>query len=443
MSGYRLLLVIPGPRCELNSSSVSEFVFPQGYQLLDPVNEITAQSLLSVSPDAVLVSHRDDETSALAAVRKTRALCATLPIIFLTGKSCEQLAIDAFHAGVTRYLRNPCTPTQIAQSLRESLPRGPTPAMSAGDADQLAGSCPLIGTSAAICELRRYIRQIAPAETNVLITGETGTGKELVAQLIHENSPRRDKPLVCLNSAAIPESLIESELFGYERGAFTGAQISHEGKLAAANRGTAFLDEIGDISPAVQAKILRAVENKEIFRLGSNRSQELDIRILAATNQDLESAAAQNRFRSDLYYRLNVIRLEIPPLRNRIEDIPPLIEHYVRQFNAKFRRTITGFRGGSVDLLCSYCWPGNVRELRNVMEAAFVNLSQAAEGLVDLPPPVFRQFSRSVPFEINERTNLIRVLSSTAWNKTDAARALRCSRMTLYRKMSRYKVTCP
>jgi transcriptional regulator with PAS, ATPase and Fis domain len=264
-----------------------------------------------------------------------------------------------------------------------------------------------------------------------------------VAQLIHENSARRDKPLVSLNSAAIPESLIESELFGYERGAFTGAQVPHEGKLLAANRGTAFLDEIGDISPAVQAKILRAIENKKIFRLGSTQSQELDVRILAATNQDLEAATEQYRFRSDLYYRLNVIKIEIPPLRDRIEDIPFLVDHYVRHYNAKFHRNVTGLRTGSLDLLSTYRWPGNVRELRNVMEAAFVNLPNAVEGIVDLPAVAFRQFTRSAPFHSSERSNLIRVLSSTAWNKTDAARALHCSRMTLYRKISRYKVTCP
>jgi transcriptional regulator with PAS, ATPase and Fis domain len=294
-----------------------------------------------------------------------------------------------------------------------------------------------------MCELRRYIRRIAPSDTNVLITGETGTGKELVAQLIHENSARRYRPFVCLNSAAIPDSLIESELFGYERGAFTGAQSPYDGKLAAAHRGTAFLDEIGDISPSVQAKILRAVENKRIYRLGSSQGQDLDIRVLAATNRDLESAAQRSGFRSDLYFRLNVLRIEIPPLRERVEDVPPLVDHYIRHFNVKFARNVAGFRPGSLDLLSTYQWPGNVRELRNLMEVVFVNLPHTAEGVVDLPVEVFRQFSKSLPFRTTERTRLLRVLSASNWNKTDAAKALHCSRMTIYRKMNRYKVSSP
>lgn len=263
----------------------------------------------------------------------------------------------------------------------------------------------------------------------------------MVAQLIHENSGRRYRPFVCLNSAAIPDSLIESELFGYERGAFTGAQAPYDGKLAAAHRGTAFLDEIGDISASVQAKILRAIESKRIYRLGSNQGQNLDIRVLAATNRDLESAAKQGGVRSDLYFRLNVLRIEIPPLRERVEDLPPLVDHYIRQFNEKFRRNIAGLRPGSLDLMAHYQWPGNVRELRNFIEVVFVNLPLSMEGEVDLPVEVFRQFSKSVPFQTTERTRMLRVLSASNWNKTDAAKALHWSRMTLYRKMNHYKVS--
>jgi DNA-binding NtrC family response regulator len=443
MALYRLLLVLTGRGPDAGPAALDALLNPPGYCLLPPVEGVSAEILRSSAPHAVLISHSNDTDSALTAVRKTRALCAQVPIIFLAWTSCEALAIDAFHAGISRYLKYPWTALQLADTLHECVEIKPAPAPPVSEGHQLAGACPMIGTSPAICELRQYIAQIAPSESNVMITGETGTGKELVAHLVHENSSRRLKRMVCLNSASIPETLIESELFGYERGAFTGAQNSQLGKLAVANRGTLFLDEIGDISPGVQAKILRAVENREIFPLGSTKSQGLDIRILAATNQDLESAAAQNRFRTDLYYRLNVIKLEIPPLRDRIEDLPMLINHYIHQFNNRFRRNIAGLKAGSLDVLSSYCWPGNVRELRNVMEAAFVNFSCAAEGLVDLPSPVFRQFFRSAPFALNERTNLIRVLSSTSWNKTDAARALHCSRMTVYRKMSRYQVASP
>jgi transcriptional regulator with PAS, ATPase and Fis domain len=365
-----------------------------------------------------------------------------VPILFLADESCESLAIDAFHAGVTRYLRHPWTALQWTEAVLEITGGAEVPGISPEDRDLLNGTCPFVGNSPAMCELRRYIRRIAPSDTNVLITGETGTGKELVAQLLHENSGRRYQPFVCLNSAAIPDSLIESELFGYERGAFTGAQSPYDGKLAAAHRGTAFLDEIGDISPFVQAKILRAIENKRIYRLGSNRGQDLDIRVLAATNRDLESAQHSD-FRSDLYFRLNVLRVEIPPLRERVEDVPPLVDHYIRHFNVKFARNVAGLRPGSLDLLSTYQWPGNVRELRNLMEGVFVNLPHTAQGVVDLPVEVIRRFSKSLPFQTTERTRLLRVLSASNWNKTDAAKALHCSRMTLYRKMNRYKVSTP
>jgi len=407
------------------------------------VSEVSPQALVSAAPDLIVVSHTDDRAAALRAVRNARALCASVPILFLADESCESLAIDAFHVGVTRYLRPPWTASQWTEAVSEITGGVEAPVSSPEDRDLLNGTCPFVGNSPAMCELRRYIRRIALSDTNVLITGETGTGKELVAQLIHENSARRYRPFVCLNSAAIPDSLIESELFGYERGAFTGAQSPYDGKLAAAHRGTAFLDEIGDISPSVQAKILRAVENKRIYRLGSSQGQDLDIRVLAATNRDLESAAQHSGFRSDLYFRLNVLRIEIPPLRERVEDVPPLVDHYIRHFNVKFARNVAGLRPGSLDLLSTYQWPGNVRELRNLMEVVFVNLPRTAEGVVDLPVEVFRQFSKSLPFRTTERTRLLRVLSASNWNKTDAAKALHCSRMTLYRKMNRYKVSSP
>jgi len=443
MARCRILLVQTGSGRGPVLVGSPEAVLSADVDLVPPVKEISPQALLSAAPDLVVISHTNDRAAAIRAVRDTRALCAKVPIVFVADESCETLAIDVFHAGVTRYLKHPWTVSELNEVVREITERTALTASKQEETARLNGTCSFVGTSPAVCELRRYIRQIAPSDTNVLITGETGTGKELVAQLIHENSGRRYRPFVCLNSAAIPDSLIESELFGYERGAFTGAQVPYEGKLAAAHRGTAFLDEIGDISPVVQAKILRAIENKTIYRLGSSQGQDLDIRILAATNRDLESATEQSSFRSDLYYRLNVLRIEIPPLRERVEDVPPLVDHYIRHFNAKFRKNVARLRPGSLDLLSSYRWPGNVRELRNLMEAVFVNLPCVAEVIVDLPVEVFRQFSRSAPFQTSERTNLLRVLSASNWNKTDAAKALHWSRMTLYRKMNRYKISSP
>jgi transcriptional regulator with PAS, ATPase and Fis domain len=239
---------------------------------------------------------------------------------------------------------------------------------------------------------------------------------------------------------AIPEALVESELFGYEKGAFTGAMSAQEGKLAAANRGTVFFDEIGDVSHLVQAKLLRAIESKKIQPLGSTISKDLDVRILAATNRDLEAATVQNQFRGDLYYRLNVIRIEVPPLRDHVEDLTALVDHYVRHFSGVFHKNVSGLNEQAMDRLLAYPWPGNIRELRNVLESTFVNSPERAEGLIDLPAPVTNHLSRHTQINSGERTMLVRALNAANWNRTEAAKRLDWSRMTLYRKMIRYQI---
>jgi transcriptional regulator with PAS, ATPase and Fis domain len=290
-------------------------------------------------------------------------------------------------------------------------------------------------------QLRTHLARIAPASSNVLILGETGTGKELVAELIHQNGPRAARPFVCMNTAAIPDALLENELFGHERGAFTGAITAEGGKLAAAHGGTAFLDEIGEVSPAIQAKLLRAIENKTIYRLGGTRSIALDIRVIAATNGDLERAIAEGRFRKDLYYRLNVVRVEVPPLRERVDDIPLLIGHYLLRFNRELGRSVRGLSPRAMETLCAYHWPGNVRELHNVIEALLVNLAPETTGIVDVPPAVMRQLTFAVGAPTSERERLLRALADTNWNKTKAASQLHISRMTLYRKMQQHSVS--
>jgi DNA-binding NtrC family response regulator len=282
---------------------------------------------------------------------------------------------------------------------------------------------------------------VAPAASNVLILGETGTGKELIAELIHQNGPRRSKPFICINTAAIPDQLLENELFGHERGAFTGATTAQAGKLVAAHGGTVFLDEIGDASPAVQAKLLRAIEHKEVYRLGATRGEEFDARIIAATNCDLLKAASETRFRHDLYYRLNVVQVDVPPLRERADDIPLLIGHFLRRLNRELGRSVRGLSPRALDALCAYPWPGNVRELRNVVEALLVNLAPETTGLVDVPPEVMRRLAIAVGAPQSERERLLGALAETHWNKTRAAGKLRMSRMTLYRKMQRYAVS--
>jgi DNA-binding NtrC family response regulator len=444
MQQLRLLLVHVGKDAGAGTQGLADSDFPPRYCISRSAIPVSIDELVKAAPKIVAIEHGTDSLTTLETVRRIRSYCAILPIVLLARESSESFAIDAFHAGVTRYFRHPYTPVQIVTILDEiaaqSAPDQKHGQETGHGAIEAARSFPLVGPSASMCELRRYIQQVAPSDSNVLITGETGTGKELVAQWIHTNSQRHKQPLVSLNTAAIPDALVESELFGYEKGAFTGAQSANLGKLAAANRGTVFFDEIGDVGLPVQAKLLRAIESRKFFRLGSNRSQDLDVRILAATNQDLEAATQQSRFRSDLYYRLNVIRIEVPPLRERIEDIPDLVKDYIRRFNPVFRKNVSGLSRGAMDLLFSYQWPGNARELRNVLEAAYVSLPDRADGLVDLPIPVTRMLTRSTQYRTTERATLLRALTATNWNKTEAAKSLHWSRMTLYRKMTRYQL---
>jgi transcriptional regulator with PAS, ATPase and Fis domain len=287
--------------------------------------------------------------------------------------------------------------------------------------------------------IREYIPKIATTVSNVLITGETGTGKELVARFIHQSSNRSEKPLACVNCAAIPENLLESELFGHERGAFTGADTATMGQLESANGGTIFFDEIGEMSLYAQSKILRVIEDRRVQRLGSGKSRALDVRIVAATNRDLDSLA-DNEFRKDLYFRLNVGRIHMPPLRDRKEDIPILVRHYMNTFNESFGAEVTSVADGVVESLLQYTWPGNVRELKNVIEAVFVSRPMSKITFIDLPEWFRTRSLRCASTPLYESDRLLAVLEEVNWNKSKAATKLSWSRMTLYRKMAKYHI---
>jgi DNA-binding NtrC family response regulator len=283
--------------------------------------------------------------------------------------------------------------------------------------------------------------KVAASDANVLITGETGTGKERVAECIHDLSARHAGQLVRINCAAIPDSLLESEMFGHERGAFTGAHNSYLGKLRSANRGTVFLDEIGEMSPYAQARLLRVLETREVSPLGGLRTMPLDVRFIAATNQDLETLVAQNRFRSDLFYRVNVARLLLPPLRERREDIGVFFDHFLAEFSARARRPMCGADRTLKQCLLAHDWPGNVRELRNLVEAVFIDPPSGTIGLADVPEHFRRIFERHVTVRPSERDLVIHALLATDWNKSKAAEQLQWSRMTLYRKLTKYGIS--
>jgi DNA-binding NtrC family response regulator len=365
--------------------------------------------------------------------RDMRRADPVLPIVVVANPGSEDLAIAAIKAGVTDYFKAPLQPVAVATSAAQLAHRS----LDAAPLNS-SGLDAMVGASQAIRDTRHHIERLAAGDTSVLVTGETGTGKELVAQLLHRLSPRRDRPLVCINCAAIPDTLLESELFGWERGAFTGANSAHSGYLSAANGGTVLLDEIGEMTPYAQTKILRALDRREVFRLGGTHRIPLDIRVIAATNQNLEQLIAESKFRRDLFYRLHVARIALLPLRERREDIPLLVSHYICELNRRFNRHIQGFTGTALQELMEYDWPGNVREVRNVLERVFAELPSGAITFIETPPGLLQRLAPNEAAQHDERTRLLSALASTRWNVSETARQLHWCRMTLYRKIAKY-----
>ena len=362
---------------------------------------------------------------------------SNIPVIVIAIPSSEELAVAAVKASVTDYFRAPLSLEDMLTSVRRCLAFS-QPHSSAIAID--AAAVPMVGKSHALQAVKIAIARIGVTDSTVLITGETGTGKELVAKAIHHASQRQQKAFIDLNCAAIPDNLLESELFGYERGAFTGANVAYEGKLRLAHGGTIYFDEIGDMSPYSQAKILRAIESRNVLSLGSRKAYPVDVRILAATNQDLDGLISQGAFRKDLYYRLNVARIHLPPLRERLEDIPSLCAHYIGEFNLQFESAVEGLTDETLDTFLRYDWPGNVRELKNVLEAVFIQRPEYKISLRDLPAPLRKRLTNSSTSGPDERALLLSSLCATHWNKSKAAQQLHWSRVTLYRKMWKYRI---
>lgn len=418
----------------------------QKYGVIElPDNTGVLQAFQRTSPDLVIVgSSRDDLWGGIRAAQQIRRWDRSVPLILLATNSFEELAIAALKAGISDYFRQPISGGDLSASIMRYLsdiPARKSPPQSAPIPSGLINGQRMIGDSPPMREIKRYIAKVASTDSNVLITGETGTGKELVAELIQQNSARCQKPFVCINCAAIPDTLLESELFGYERGAFTGATSRRDGQLKLADGGSIFFDEIGDMSPYAQAKILRAIESKEVQRLGGRGSTPLDVRIIAATNQDLERMSSEGKFRKDLYFRLNVARIQLPPLRNRKGDIPSLCGRYIQEFNRRFGIAVEGFTDEAVASMLRYDWPGNVRELRNLLEGTFINLPGQHISFIDLPEQFRQHFRETKALPQDERERLLSALSATHWNVSKTAQQLHWSRLTLYRKMTKYRIS--
>jgi len=379
-------------------------------------------------------------------LKAAKAIAPDVEVIVITGHGTVEDAVEAMKGGAYDFITKPFKRVQLEKTIKKAAEKQALVLQNRAlqrrlDALQEAGK--IIGSSPAMLRTLDLVNQVAPSTATVLIQGESGTGKELIANAIHHGSARRDRPFIKVNCAALPETLLESEVFGYERGAFTGAVARKEGRFELADGGTLFMDEIGDLSPATQAKLLRVLQEGEFERLGGTRTLKVDVRLVAATNADLTALVREKRFREDLFYRLNVITIQIPPLRERREDIPLLAQHFLRRFAAKNAKAISGFTEEALDLLQTYAWPGNVRELENVIERAVVLSRSSMISPADFPETLVGSeqaarhlvISIGTPLEDVEDRLIEETLRYTKGDKTIAAKLLGIATRTIYRRL--------
>jgi DNA-binding NtrC family response regulator len=423
------------------NQQLRQYLSHQGFEVVvSNSSHETLDLFQKAKPDlAILDASGDCQGESLEVAKLLRQQYQSISVILIVRESSEKKIIAALRAGVNDYFRYPFSYDELLDSIWRHL-KG-APAAASASLEKEPGPC-FIGETPSIRKVKDLIVRAAATDCNVLITGETGTGKEKVAELIHWHSSRRKQPLICINCAALPENLLESELFGYERGAFTGASGSYSGKLRLAEGGTVLLDEIFEMSPHMQAKILRVLDTREIYSLGGKAPIFLDIRVLAATNQDPESCLEQGSLRKDLFYRLNVARVHLPPLRERPSDIPLLLYHFLGEMNSRYGRQVEGFTVEALEVLLGYSWPGNIRELKSLMEAWFINLPPKPVTLLGLPnlPEFFQRLKARLHLPQGEREQLLRILQQTNWNKSQTAQELQISRKTLYRKLEKYEI---
>jgi two-component system, NtrC family, response regulator HydG len=442
----------PGHRTTLRTIARS-----WGYTVQTADDGAGAVDLVKSEPvDIILMDVRMAKMSGIEALKKITAYNPAIPVIIMTAYSSVASAVEALKTGAYDYLIKPLDFEVLKLTLERAHDHAGLKAENQLLKEQLRTDlniADIIGKSQAMKELMELLAMAAPSEATVLVTGESGTGKELIARSLHLNSPRKDHPLVTVNCAAIAETLLESELFGHEKGAFTGADRRREGRFMQANKGTIFLDEIGEMAPTMQAKLLRVLQEKEIQRVGGDQVLPVDVRVVAATNRDLQHAVAAGDFREDLFYRLNVMPLHVPALRKRRDDIPPLAHHFLAKYAARNRKTARGFSPLAMDMLIKYDWPGNVRELENIVERAVIlmagehitekqlplNISREAAAVqsTDLVSISYAGDSRSL--EEIERDAILKTLRAVDGNKSEAARRLGITRKTLHKKLKTYQ----
>ena len=429
-----------------------------GYEVTEADDGATAiEKVKEQSYDLVLMDVRMVKVSGLEALEQIKSFNPAIPVIIMTAYSSVDTAVDALKQGAHDYLTKPLDFDKLKITIARSMEHTRLKEENRLLKESLGKHFDrrnIIGQSPAMVNLLETVAQVAPSEATVLITGESGTGKELIAGAIHYNSSRKDGPFVKINCAAITETLLESELFGHEKGAFTGADRRKEGRFYQAHRGSLFLDEVSEMSLTMQVKLLRVLQEREFTRVGGEKTIQVDVRIIAATNKDLPQLISKGEFREDLYYRLNVVDLEIPFLRKRREDVPLLAQHFLQIFAARNHKEIKGFTPQAMDHLIRYDWPGNVRELMNAVERAVV-LSRSDylsekdfpvisgseiknDGTISQTPPI--NGDGTTPLEEVEKATILKTLEAAGGNKSEAARRLGITRKTLHKKLKTYGV---
>ncbi len=397
--------------------------------------------------DLVITDYRLRGISGMEVLDEVKRSAPETEVVMMTAFGTIEGAVAAMRRGAANYLRKPFQSADVVEVARGALEAG-APASELdlrsgpGRASAFDG---IVGRSRPVRELLELVAKVADTDSTVLITGETGTGKELVGRAIHAASRRSGRVFCAVNSAAFPETLLESELFGHRRGAFTGASTNKKGLFEHAHQGTVFLDEVAEMPLSMQAKLLRFLQTGEIRPVGGENTRVVDVRLVTATNKDLEKEVEAGRFREDLYYRLAVIPLQVPPLRERAEDIPLLVEHFLRRFSAKVGKTVTGIEADAMDVLQSYAWPGNVRELENTIERGVALCRGTRITLEDIPArlrsrPVEAQATPIQSLQSLERAHILRTLDEVGWNRKRAAELLEISTTTLWRRLKEFGI---
>jgi two-component system response regulator HydG len=454
MSGEQIRVLVVDDE-EPHAAAVAESLERIGYDCEVATNgRAGVQKIENEDFDVIVTDLKMDDIDGLALLRKAKLELPDAEVVLITGHGDIKTAVTAMQQGAATYLTKPVDITELRAVVDKAAQRqrlARTNVELQRRLDEKFGFEGMVGHSPAMHTIIDKLKQIAPTNATVLIQGETGTGKELVAKAIHNNSPRKNKPFVPLNCTALNENLLEDELFGHEPGAFTGAERVRKGKFEYANGGTLFLDEVGDMPPNLQAKLLRVLEDGQVFRIGGNEAIKVNVRVLSATHRDLEAMVARGTFRQDLYFRLKVVTVKLPPLRERREDIALLAAHFVKEFSQRHGKPVTGIAAEVRRALTAYDWPGNIRELRNLIESMVVHDRDGILGLEDLPeseplrqlqvPATTAPGAASLvgqPLENVERYYIEQALGLTNGNREEAAKMLGIGERTLYRKIKQW-----